>query len=129
MIELGAASYLPKNSLPEEVIATIQEVAIKGFSFNREVMEVIRENTIQKTKPKLDNPFGVSLTNREKEVLQLICEENTTTEIGQKLFISPRTVEGHRNNLLMKLNCKNIAGLVVCALQNELVKITPSQFW
>lgn len=128
MIELGAASYLPKNSMPEEVISTIKEVASKGFSFNQAVLEVIRENTIQKTKPKLDNPFGISLTNREKEVLQLICEENTTAEIGKKLFISPRTVEGHRNNLLQKLGCRNVAGLVIHAVQQQLVKLNSDRF-
>ena len=48
----------------------------------------------------------------------------TTPEIGKKLFISPRTVDGHRNNLLSKLNCKNVAGLVVFALQNQVVDIS-----
>ena len=129
MIEIGAASYLPKNTTPEEVESTIREVMEKGFSYNQHVMEVIRDNMIQKTKPKLNTPFGIELTAREKEVLQLICEENTTSEIAEKLFISPRTVDGHRNNLLQKLGCKNVAGLVVFAIQHELVKINPETFW
>jgi DNA-binding CsgD family transcriptional regulator len=57
-------------------------------------------------------------------VLQLICDQKTTIEIGEKLFISPRTVEGHRNNLLLKTESRNIAGLVVFAIQNEIVSIT-----
>lgn len=121
MIELGAASYLPKNSEPEEVAETIEAVYSNGFHYNKEVMEFIRENIISKDKPKAN--FQVELTNREKEILQLICEQYTTPEIGEKLFISPRTVDGHRNNLLSKLNCKNIAGLVVFALQNDVVKL------
>lgn len=128
MIEIGAAAYLPKNSLPEDVESTIRDVYKNGFSFNQAVMEVIRENMVNKTRPKLKNPFGISLTTRETEVLQLICEEHTTPEIAEKLFISPRTVDGHRNHLLQKLGCRNVAGLVIYAIEQQLVKISPSSF-
>lgn len=123
MIELGATAYLPKNSSPEEVENTIRAVYEKGFHYNDEVLGFIRENLINQKKLKANFPF--ELSSREKEILQLICEQYTTPEIGKKLFISPRTVDGHRNNLLSKLGCKNIAGLVVFALQNQLVNIPP----
>lgn len=129
MIELGAGSYLPKNATPDEVVATIREVYNNGFSYNQAVLEVIRDNMMQKNKPKMPLSFGVEITSREKEILQLICEEYTTGEIAEKLFISPRTVDGHRNNLLEKLGCKNVAGLVVYAIQHQLVKINPETFW
>ncbi|MDF1696622.1 MAG: response regulator transcription factor [Saprospiraceae bacterium] len=126
MLEIGASSYLPKNSEPEEVAVTIEAVFDKGFHYNNEVMEIIRENMMSKNIPRAS--FNVELTSREKEILQLICEQYTTPEIAKKLFISPRTVDGHRNNLLAKLDCKNIAGLVVFAMQNEIVKITGPNF-
>ncbi|MEM9920098.1 MAG: response regulator transcription factor [Bacteroidota bacterium] len=126
MIELGAASYLPKNSEPEEVVETIKAVYAKGFHYNNEVLAIIRENMLSKNKRKVQPSF--ELTSREKEILQLICEQYTTPEIAAKLFISPRTVDGHRNNLLSKLNCKNIAGLVVFALQNQIVDIPTAGF-
>ena len=129
MIELGAAAYLPKNSDPEEVRRTIVEVLQNGFSYNQQVLEVIRDNMILKTKPKTPSSFHVELTARETEILQLICEEYTTGEIAEKLFISPRTVEGHRNHLLEKLGCKNTAGLVIYAVQHDLVKVNPETFW
>ncbi len=129
MIELGAASYLPKNTNPDEVVATIREVFNHGFSYNQAVMEVIRDNMMQKTKPKISSSFDIELTPREHEILQLICEEYTTPEIADKLFLSARTVDGHRNNLLEKLGCKNVAGLVVYAIQHQLVKIHPETFW
>ncbi len=129
MIELGAGAYLPKNATPDEVAATIREVYNNGFSYNQAVLEVIRDNMMQKNKPKMPLSFGVEVTSREKEILQLICEEYTTGEIAEKLFISPRTVDGHRNNLLEKLGCKNVAGLVVYAIQHQLVKINPETFW
>jgi len=74
-----------------------------------------------KSKSQFDEDF---ITNREKEVLQLICEQKSTSEIAEKLFISPRTVEGHRNSLLIKTESKNIAGLVVYALQNQIITLT-----
>ncbi len=63
------------------------------------------------------------LTERETEVLQLICEQKSSTEIGEVLNISSRTVDGHRNNLLSKTDSKNVVGLVVFAIQNNLVLI------
>lgn len=121
MIELSAVAYLPKNSQPSEVIETILAVSDKGFYYNSEVLSIIRENII--TRKKVEAQFMMKLTQREKEILQLICEQYTASEIAKKLFISPRTVDGHRNNLLVKLDCKNVAGLVVVAMQQQLVKI------
>jgi DNA-binding NarL/FixJ family response regulator len=126
MIELGAAAYLPKNAEPKEVVETIRAVFSNGFHYNKEVMSIIRENLISKDRFNAKFPF--ELTSREKEILQLICDQYTTPEIAQKLFISPRTVDGHRNNLLSKLDCKNIAGLVVFAVQHQLVKLPPSSY-
>ena len=127
MVEIGAASYLPKNTEPTIMEETIKEVMKNNFHYTKEIMSVIRENMIRKKKVKAS--FSKNLTNREVEILQLICEQYTAAEIAKKLYISRRTVEGHRNNLLAKLNCRNIAGLVVYAVQNELVKINPTQFW
>lgn len=128
MIELGASAYLAKNASPAEMEETIKQVAQKGFYYDQKVMEVIRENVLTKSRPQFKTPFGVTLSKREKEVLQLICEEMTTQEIASKLFISPRTVDGHRNNLLQKLDCRNTAGLVIIALQEQLVDIKRLRF-
>ncbi len=123
MIEIGAAAYLGKNASPDEVADTIRTVREKGFCYNELVMEVIRENMFGKSPIKPQRSFEVELTGREKEVLQLICEEYTTQEIADKLFLSNRTVEGHRNNMLTKLGCRNTAGLVVYAIQHGLIKV------
>ncbi|SEA97228.1 two component transcriptional regulator, LuxR family [Flavobacterium gillisiae] len=123
MIDIGAVSYIVKNATPQELLRTIHEVANKGFYYNDTVMKIIQDTvlTSKNNKSKLDSGF---LTSRELEVLQLICNQKTTIEIGEKLFISPRTVEGHRNNLLLKTESRNIAGLVVFAIQNEIASIT-----
>ncbi|EIA10508.1 DNA-binding response regulator DegU [Flavobacterium frigoris PS1] len=122
MINVGAVSYLVKNTTPQELLKTINQVALKGFYYNEKVLKVIKQtDSISKNnKSTLDSNF---LTSREIEVLQLICEQKTNLEIGEILFISPRTVEGHRNNLLLKTGSKNSAGLVVYAMQNDIVII------
>lgn len=127
MIEVGAAAYLPKDADPDEFTDTIRNVYENGFHYNKDVWSIIQENMSKKQKIKPS--FMPSLTKREAEILQLICEQQTAAEIAEKLFISRRTVEGHRNNLLQKLNCRNIAGLVAYAIQNQLVKVNPQQFW
>lgn len=65
----------------------------------------------------------IQLTKRELEVLKLICQEYTSVEIAKELFISARTVENHRKSLLGKTNVRNTAGLVIFAIQNQLIDI------
>lgn len=123
IIQVGASSYLIKNATPAEMIFTINEVANNGFYYNDAVLQVINECATQLPKYNnlsLEENF---LTSREKEVLKLICKQFNTQEIADKIFISPRTVEGHRTNLLLKTECKNIAGLVVYAIQNKIIDI------
>jgi DNA-binding CsgD family transcriptional regulator len=64
-----------------------------------------------------------SLSEREVEILKLICQQKTAKEIGDQLFITQRTVEGHKNNLFVKTGAKNIAGLVIYALQHRIIQI------
>ena len=127
MIELGASAYLPKNAEPDVFTKTIRNVYKNGFHYSKDVWEMIQSNM---NKKKIKRPgFLPELTKRELEILQFICEQKTAAEIATELFISRRTVEGHRNNLLQKLNCRNVAGLVVYAINNQLVTINPSPLW
>ncbi len=124
MIHVGAVSYLVKNATPKEMIDTINEVYDKGFYYNEVVLKVINDGIISpNAKAKINKSLFSEdyLTNREKEILQLICMQYSTAEIAEKLFISPRTVEGHRNSLLLKTESRNVAGLVVFALQNKII--------
>lgn len=123
MINVGASSYLVKNATPSEMILTINEVAKNGFYYNDLIIKIINTGTSSsnlKLKSQFDNDY---ISTREKEVLNLICQQKSTNEIAEILYISPRTVEGHRNSLLLKTESKNIAGLVVYAFQNKLVQL------
>ena len=121
MIEKGINSYLSKSSSLEEVGRAITTVYNHGFYFTEEVMKAMQRLDQKRTKFYLDTLE--TLTRREKEVLELICKEHTTGEIAGKLFLSERTVEGHRNNLLQKTGARNTAGLVIFALRNKLVDL------
>lgn len=122
MIELGVNGYLMKNASPEEVIESIHEVQEFDYCFNNDITKIMRKVMMYKGK-RNSNYALVDLSERELEVLTLICKSYTAKEIGEKLFISYRTVEGHRKKLLAKLNVRNTAGLVVFAIKNEIVRI------
>lgn len=129
MISIGAVAYLAKNSSPALMVKTIQEVAGKGFYYDEEVMQYIHESIVNPADKKVKSNFDTSyFTKREIEILELICQQLTTNDIAEKLFISPRTVEGHRNNLLLKTESKNVAGLVIYALKNKLVSLENDSF-
>lgn len=123
MIDVGAASYLVKNTTPQELMTTISEVYTNGFYYNDDVLQVIHEYLISPKKKVKSRYLDEQLTNREVEVLKLICKQFSGAEIAEKLFLSTRTVEGHRNNLLRKTECKNMIGLIVYAINNEYVSL------
>ena len=124
MIEAGACGYLSKNCEIEELVTAINTTYKSGFYFNQTTLLAMRKASQYKAgEIKNLNNIAIELTGREKEILVLLCKELTNTEIGEQLFISPRTVEGHRNNLLTKTGCRNTAGLVIFAIKNGLFHI------
>ncbi len=121
MIEKGINSYLSKGSTMDEVAKAIIAVHNTGFYFTEEVMKAMQR--LEKRSSKFYVDVLETLTRREKEVLELICKELTTHEIASRLYLSERTVEGHRNNLLLKTGARNTAGLVIFALRNGVVDL------
>lgn len=124
MIEAGACGYLTKNCEIEELKAAIHSTHKNGFYFTQATLSAMRNAAQYKgTDIRNVNNVPIDITAREAEILVLLCQEMSNIEIGERLFISPRTVEGHRNNLLNKTGCKNTAGLVVFAIKNNLFQI------
>ncbi len=120
MVGMGVNGYLVKNAEIDEVVKAIESVVTKGFYFNESTLQAIQSGMSQR-KPKAFDPHS-PLTQREKEVLDLICKEFTTPEIADKLYLSVRTVDGHRNHLLEKTGARNTAGLVLYALRYNIVQ-------
>lgn len=118
MISYGAKGYLLKNSGQDEVVQTILEVYEGKQVFDNEILTQI----LNKGKTKKRQSILPKLSRREKEVLQLIVDEYTTSEIAEALFISFGTVESHRRNIIGKLGVRNTAGLVRAAFEYGLLK-------
>ncbi len=116
MMELGASGYVLKTAEPDEVENAIRSVKESGYFFSDLVSRVMLQGLVRKERMKPVFNEVDPLTERELEVLRAICQEMTTTEIAGKLFLSPRTVEFHRNNILLKTGARNVAGLVVYAM-------------
>ena len=123
LMELGVHGYLLKDTTQEELEKAIHSVYEKGFYFNHFVSTVLVNElrNKRKVKPKLSSEVFIS--NREQEVLELIAKEYTTPEIAEKLFISTRTVEGHRKNLISKFGVKNTAGLLMKAIRQGFISM------
>jgi DNA-binding NarL/FixJ family response regulator len=123
LIEHGAHGYLVKDCDPGELYNAIRAVRYHGSYINPRTLKALQNNLLRKQKAKQIGTHDAQLTRREAEILELICQQFTTDEIAEKLFISPKTVDGHRINLLQKTGSRNTAGLVVYAVKNNLVRI------
>lgn len=123
LMEVGANGYLLKDTNKEELEEAIHSVYEKGFYFNAFVSQALLKGLKHKTNKPPVIGKDYHLTTRELEVLALITEELTTAEIAEKLFLSVRTIEGHRKNLLLKLGVKNTAGLMIKAIREKLIVI------
>ncbi len=120
MISLGANGYVLKNSPKDEILTAIKSIVGGENYFGKEVYSLIMEN-ISGKKPKQRLTLEIPLTKREKEILKLVMEEFTNQEISEKLFISVRTVEAHKRNLLEKTGSKTVAGLAIYAMERNLI--------
>lgn len=120
LFDLGINGFLSKNAEPGEVEDAIRSVMQKGYYSNNYHTKVLFED-YEKNKKTLSGSTDVKLSELEIKALRLISWEYTTKEIAEKMFKSPKTIEGYRNNLLRKTGAKNIAGLVMYALVNNIV--------
>ncbi len=123
VLNAGASGYLLKNSARGELLGSIRNVYNGNKAFSRAISKLMTERYVRNLQQSYspDQPGTVHLTNREKEILKLIAEGYTSHEISKILFISPRTVDTHRSNLMQKLEIKNTAGLVRYAFENNMI--------
>lgn len=122
MVSLGVKGFLLKNSSIDEVVLAIRTIADGGSYFSGELLSSLVDS-LQYAHNQTEEEDDNTLSQREKEILFQICKGLSNQEIGEKLFISKRTVDKHRANILAKTSCKNTANLVVYAIKNGLVEI------
>ncbi|MBK9257725.1 MAG: response regulator transcription factor [Saprospiraceae bacterium] len=124
LLDEGAAGFLAKNENPDIVIDTIVQVHQRGFYINNYILQLIRNRRLFAKRKTIQ----LDLTKRETEILKMICEENTNKEIADKLKLSARTIEGHRQKILEKTGCKNTVGLVIYAIEHHIIDVHISRY-
>ncbi len=115
LMEVGADGFILKNTGRVEILTAIEQLKNGDTYFGQEVTQTLSRSYHRKESQ-------VQLTRREKEVLQLLADGLTTSELADKLFISKHTADSHRKNLLSKFDAKNIATLLKLAVQKGFVK-------
>ncbi len=125
MVEAGVKGFLLKNSDIDEVEAAIRCVHDGGSYFSKQLLDdfVVDLRESDTKLPEDDETADGAISEREREVLLLICKGLSNAEIAEKLFISKRTVDKHRANILEKTGCKNTANMVVYAIKHSLVNL------
>jgi len=121
LMDCGAAGYLLKSTDSSEIKKAITDVMRTGFYLNPFVNKVLIKKNYSKQKFNPTLTSEVVLSDREKEVLTLVCMEFTAQEISQKMDISPRTVEAIKDRLMERFGVKNSVGLVFYAMKNQLI--------
>ncbi|MDX2190531.1 MAG: response regulator transcription factor [Bacteroidota bacterium] len=119
-VQSGAYSYLLKNVEKEELINAIVKASQGQKYFNATVSQLLAQGLSEQKKQQKEE---VDITTREKEVLECVINGLSTKQMADKLFISTRTVETHRLNLLKKFNAHNTAELIKYALERKIVSI------
>lgn len=122
-LNFGAMGYLTKNAATEELIEAIINIS-KGVMHYSSSLAGILVNQIVKKNTRENSITSKNITERELEVLQLIINGYSNKEIGKKLFVSKRTIENHRSNLMSKMGAKNTADIVRIACKDHLVEMT-----
>ena len=124
MFRAGASGYLLKDCEFDELVQTIRLIAQGQTYISPSIGRIVVENYLHNASGEEDSAFSV-LTQREREVLQLMSEGNSTKQIAMRLFISPKTVEAHRLRIMNKLDIDNVAQLTKYAIQEGLTPPEP----
>jgi DNA-binding NarL/FixJ family response regulator len=120
MVKLGVSAFLPKNSNKKTFIDAITMVDKNGVFFTAGDHQMLFSYMNSTSKKNSLFETEDELSEREKDVVKLICQEFTNNEIGEKLFISPRTVESHRQRILEKIGARNTVGIVIYAIVHNI---------
>ncbi len=125
LIKLGAKSFLPKECSIQELIEALRQVHQKGFYYNDFISQALAKDLSNQQKINAIGINKVALTKREIEILQLVCDGLSSVQIAEKLFLSEKTVNNHRNNIMQKIGANNVSSMVKYAYLNNLINIKP----
>ena len=120
LIDIGVHSYILKDTEPDELNKAISYVLNNEFYYNQIVSKALHQKFKERPTASVVESH---LTRREVEILELICQELTMKQIGDKLFLSEQTVHTHRKNLMKKVNVSNAVGLVKYAIKERIISL------
>lgn len=124
IMTIGAHGYFTKNSAPEELEAAIRSLYTHGYYFGSELGSVLREAILWDKKNVVEKVnLNHKLSDRELEIIGLMCKEMSSEEIGTQLFISGRSVEAHRRNIMEKTSSQNVIGIILYVLKRKLINL------
>src|SRR6478752_3335300 len=118
MLEAGAKGYLLKNADKREILEAIEQVSKDKVFYCQHTSAKLATMIVKSKFNPLKKSEQINFNDRETDIIKLICQQFTAQEIGDKLFLSKRTVEGYRTKILEKINAKNTAGVVIYALKH-----------
>lgn len=123
VMQSGAHGFITKNSEPEQLELAIRNMDGNGFYLGPELGSILKDLMLYQQTANDFQPDANFLTDREKEVIQLICKGKSSAEIAEELFIHQRTVETHRQRMITKVGAKNFIGVIVFALKHNLLDV------
>ncbi len=123
MFKAGAKGYILKDCDPAELKTALHSIILKGFYYSEMVTGKLIHTINSMESEEGDAKSIIHLSEREVSFLKLICTESTYKEIAEKMFLSPRTIDGYRDDLFQKLNAKTRVGLVMYAIRNGIVNV------
>lgn len=122
MLEAGARGYLLKNADKKEILDAIVTVQEGNIFYCKHTTARLASLIVKSKFDQQKKSPGALFTDREREIVRLICRQHTAQEIGEMLFLSKRTVEGYRTRILEKMDVKNTAGVVIFALKHSIIR-------
>ncbi len=122
MLEAGAKGYLLKNADKKEILEAIEQVYEGNTFYCRHTSAKLAKMIVKSSFNPYKKTEKITFSDREKDIIKYTCQQLTSQQIGEKLFLSKRTVEGYRTKLLEKMNVKNTAGVVIYALKHVLIE-------
>ena len=123
VMQSGAHGFVTKNSEPEQLELAIRNLNTTGFYLGPELGSVLKDLMLFQQGGNELQPDSDFLSDREKEVIRLICQGKSSAEIAEELFIHQRTVETHRQRMINKVGAKNFIGVIVFALKHNLLDV------
>ena len=123
VMQSGAHGFITKNSEPEQLELAIRNMDGNGFYLGPELGSILKDLMLYQQTANDFQPDANFLTDREKQVIQLICKGKSSAEIAEELFIHQRTVETHRQRMITKVGAKNFIGVIVFALKHNLLDV------